>query len=587
MKTSKAILYVRVSTDEQAEKGHSLAHQEERLRNYCKTNNIEVVAFFKDDHSAKSFDRPEFKKLLAFIKTNKHLADMLLFLKWDRFSRNAADAYAMINQLTRLGVDPQAMEQPLNMEIPEHKFMLAIYLAAPEVENDRRALNIIAGMRKAMKEGRWMGSAPKGYKRSHDENNRPCIVPGKDVEMVRWIFEQMATGVYHIDELRKIVNSKGFKIERNGFWWLLRSPVYIGKVSVAAYKDEPAQVVQGKHEPIISENLFYAVQEVLEGRKRIDLPPQYSKRDELPLRGFLKCPNCGGNLTGSGSKGNGGRYFYYHCKSKCKIRYRATEVNQGFDDELNFISECEKVLRSFDRMLSNHRKENQKDKSSELTKLKKDLENCDKRLENAQTLMLDEKLEANEYKNIKSRLEPEKGKLLMKISQLEEKDPEENKIKEFGFNYLRNLNQLFWIATLEDRHTLLCSTLSDKLKFEDGKVRTMSGNDIISLIRKADKRLEVNKKGQLKNFSCPSHRVETTGIEPVSKHILQKLSTCLFCFGFSGSNWKQTTDHFLSCIVFCYSHSLLQQHPVLFVIGRGSGQQDCLPPGHNDYLITD
>ena len=85
----------------------------------------------------------------------------------------------------RLGVEPQAMEQPLNMEIPEHKFMLAIYLAAPEVENDRRALNILAGMRKAMKEGRWMGTAPKGYKRSRDENNRPCIAPCGEARLIK------------------------------------------------------------------------------------------------------------------------------------------------------------------------------------------------------------------------------------------------------------------------------------------------------------------------------------------------------------------------------------------------------------------
>jgi site-specific DNA recombinase len=90
--------------------------------------------------------------------------DLVLFTKWDRFSRNAGDAYAMINTLNRIGVEPQAIEQPLNLEIPENKMMLAFYLAAPEVENDRRALNIIGGMRRARKEGRWMGTAPLGYK---------------------------------------------------------------------------------------------------------------------------------------------------------------------------------------------------------------------------------------------------------------------------------------------------------------------------------------------------------------------------------------------------------------------------------------
>ena len=69
MKTRKAILYVRVSTDEQAE-GFSLSYQEERLRKYCALNNIEVTGFYKEDHSAKTFDPPEFKKLLAFLKSN-------------------------------------------------------------------------------------------------------------------------------------------------------------------------------------------------------------------------------------------------------------------------------------------------------------------------------------------------------------------------------------------------------------------------------------------------------------------------------------------------------------------------------------
>ncbi|MEO6302468.1 MAG: recombinase family protein, partial [Bacteroidia bacterium] len=153
----KAILYVRVSTDEQADKGYSLQHQEERLRKYCELHNIEVVELYKEDHSAKTFNRPEFTKLLIAIRKHKVKAELFLFLKWDRFSRNTGDAYGMINTLNKLGVEPQAIEQPLDLEIPENKIMLAFYLAAPEVENDRRALNVFAGMRRAKRDGRWMG----------------------------------------------------------------------------------------------------------------------------------------------------------------------------------------------------------------------------------------------------------------------------------------------------------------------------------------------------------------------------------------------------------------------------------------------
>jgi len=79
--------------------------------------------------------------------------------------------------------------------------------------------------------------------------------------------------------------------------------------------------------------------------------------------------------------------------------------------------------------------------------------------------------------------------------------------------------------------------------------------------------------------------VEATRVELVSKHILQKLSTCLFCFIVSGINWKQTTDQFLSCMSL-----LLPAQPMItascFVcwLGGGAGNRTAFSLGHNDYL---
>lgn len=63
-----ADLYIRVSTDEQAEKGYSQRDQNERLRKYCANNNISVNKVIFEDHSAKSFDRPEWKKYLIEVR---------------------------------------------------------------------------------------------------------------------------------------------------------------------------------------------------------------------------------------------------------------------------------------------------------------------------------------------------------------------------------------------------------------------------------------------------------------------------------------------------------------------------------------
>ena len=529
MKQSKAILYIRVSTDEQAEKGHSLAHQEEMLRKYCAANSIEIVAFYKEDYSAKTFDRPEFNNIITALRKNKGMADLLLFLKWDRFSRNAPEAYTMISQLHKLGVEPQGIEQPLNMEIPEQKFLLALYLTAPEVENDRRAMNITAGIRKAMKDGRYMGSAPYGYKHSRNENNKPCIAPNKkEQEMVEEAFEMMASGNYHIEELRHILNKKGMPLGRTRFWCMLRNPVYIGKVAVPAYKQEPGMVVKGTHDAIIADALYYEVQDVLEGRKR-NLPNSpFCQKEELPLRGFLTCAKCGKTLTGSASKGRSARYYYYHCKNECNERFRANEANESFEQMLEYISSMDKIYRSCELIMAGASKKNGQDKSNELLQQKKELETYKKRLDNAQTLMLDGELDAADYRKIKTKLEPEIERLASKIAQFSKNDNNEKGIIEYGFYFLRNMSKLFTSASLDKKRYILGSTFPEKLIYDNGSYRTASDENVLILIANTGKGFQEKKEGRRDLFRLPSRRVEPAGVEPASKHMPNELSTCLF-----------------------------------------------------------
>lgn len=304
----KAILYVRVSTDEQADKGFSLQHQEERLRNYCQLQNIQVAGFYREDYSAKSFDRPQFSQLLERLKKEKKMEDYLLFLKWDRFSRNAGDAYGMINTLNRMGIEPQAIEQPLDLNIPENKIMLAFYLAAPEVENDRRALNTIAGMRRAKKEGRWVGIAPIGYKNARNERNQPVVIHSEKSPFIKWIFEELSLGISSAESIRLEAMRKGLDCAKANYYVMIRNPFYCGNIFLPAYKDEQELMVKGIHEPIISEDLFEELQAVMESRRRA-WPVKQNAREEFPLRGHLICPRCGNKPTGRSSKGNGANTF--------------------------------------------------------------------------------------------------------------------------------------------------------------------------------------------------------------------------------------------------------------------------------------
>lgn len=327
-----ADLYIRVSTDEQAEKGYSQRNQEEVLRKYCSINYIEVRNVIYEDHSAKTFNRPQWNKLLLNLKKEKNKTDLVLFTKWDRFSRNAGDAYQMISILRKLGVEPQAIEQPLDLSIPENKMMLAFYLAAPEVENDRRALNTFHGMRRAKKEGRYMGTAPFGYaNKSKEDGTKYIALVEPEASVMRWIFEELGRGIFNTEQVYHLARRRGFKRTKSNMWGLIRNPIYCGKIFIPKYKDEESRLVTGQHEPLITEGLFYNVQDILDGKSRV-YRPKIKTIVEFPLRGFFVCPKCQKKLQGSKCKGRHKYYYYYHCEVQCKYRINSESANKLFTE---------------------------------------------------------------------------------------------------------------------------------------------------------------------------------------------------------------------------------------------------------------
>src|SRR5690606_8260129 len=196
----------------------------------------------------------------------------------------------------------------LDLSIPENKMMLAFYLAAPEVENDRRALNVFYGMRRAKKEGRYMGLAPVGYANKVDESGRKYIVPKEpDAALIRNAFEELSKGVFNTRQIWKKTKDAGLKCSKNAFWQLIRNPLYCGKIFIPKFKDEDCYFVKGQHEAIVSETLFEKVQDVLDGRSR-SYRSKIDSLNEFPLKGFFICPVCGKPLTGSKSKGRN-RYY--------------------------------------------------------------------------------------------------------------------------------------------------------------------------------------------------------------------------------------------------------------------------------------
>lgn len=485
-----ADLYIRVSTEEQKDKGYSQRDQEERLRKYCGLNQIKINQIYIEDHSAKTFNRPQWLILMKNLRSKKlNPVNLLLFTKWDRFSRNTADAYQTINSLKSLGVETHAVEQPLDLSVPENKMMLAFYLAVPEVENDRRSLNVFYGMRRAKKEGRWMATAPVGYLNKSSETGTKYIAPHPVFgNIMKEAFEEMAKGRLAINEIWRLAVSKGLKCGKNQFWVSLRNPVYCGKLFIPRYQDEEATIIKGVHEPIISEELFNDVQDVMDGRKNHNRGHVISP-DSLPLRGYMICPKCGKNLTGSPSKGKYKSYYYYHCVSPCKFRVSAVKANKVFEAGLADLQPIDGMQELYEECIRFNYNSMVKDSVDRTRRTKADIEVLNVKIDKVRELLINDQISPEDYGVIKKQLEDKIYNLNKNINVFNQNKENINNLIKSLSNSLKNLEKAYFEAETALKREIIAAIFPEKLVYHDEGYRTPRMNEGVELIYLINKEL--------------------------------------------------------------------------------------------------
>ena len=327
---------------------------------YCKYYDIEVKGIYHEDYSAKNFNRPEWNRLFSEIKKKSSGEDKnILFIKWDRFSRNVEYAYEMIGKLRKYKTTAKAIDQPIDFSVPESTVMLAVYLAVPEAENTRRAQNTANGIRRAKLMGRHPSKAPLGFINLTMIDGKKSIAPKEpEAEIIKWAFYQVAKNDHKISEIIKIVNEKGLVCSRSHFFRILHNPVYCGLIPVTLDSGEE-HVVKALHEPLISESLFNQVQSVINTRRRIT-----ARKDDLQslffLRSFLICPVCNRKLSGSVSKGRSKNYPYYHCHNGCRTRINALFLNDRYHDKLRQLMLSRNAIELFKKVLEDQNIKTQK-----------------------------------------------------------------------------------------------------------------------------------------------------------------------------------------------------------------------------------
>lgn len=278
------MLYIRVSTDRQAEEGYSIDIQKERLAAYVKSmfgssKDVETLYFIDDGYSGGSLNRPEMQKMITLIESG--VGSHVIVYKLDRLSRSQKDTLYLIEDVFLAhNIAFVSMQESFNTATPFGRAVVGILSVFAQLERENIFERTRSGMQKRVESGLWMGggNCPFGY--DYDKE-KGILVPNKDADTVRMVYTLYLQG----HSLQKIANLLNLKYERLAYQILTRK-------SNAGYIVYNGKEYLGKHEPIISLETYEAAMAALADRSE----RHYTTETTHLLTGLVVCGVCGAKM---------------------------------------------------------------------------------------------------------------------------------------------------------------------------------------------------------------------------------------------------------------------------------------------------
>lgn len=405
MTMKRAVGYLRVSTAEQADFGYSIDAQRQVIENYCQQHGYEFVGIYEDKGvSGKSTEgRKALENLMNDAREGRF--DLVLVWKTSRLARKQLDLLSIVSELGSLNVSFKSCTENFDTDSPSGKLLFQIMGGISEFERNTIVENVRMGMKQRAREGEWNGGIILGYNivRTQGKNTKDIQssleINTQEAMIVQEIFELYASG----KGLKAIVgtlNRKGYKTKKgnpfnvNGVRDILHNPTYTGKIRFNVRENWSEKrrkginpnpiIVDGKHEAIISEELWNKVQQIYSsksGKRSKTFPGSF------PLTGLLKCPMCGSGMVAhhtSKIRKDGSKYTvrYYNCgdyKNKGSSVCRSNGIRADYAEEYVFkklagIISNEKVLKDIITNLNSNRKNEIKPLEEELEYIQKQID---------------------------------------------------------------------------------------------------------------------------------------------------------------------------------------------------------------------
>jgi site-specific DNA recombinase len=209
----KAIGYIRVSTDEQAKEGVSLENQEQKIRDYCKFKDFEILEIVQDAGiSAKNLRRPGVQKVIEMAQ-NK-MIDAVVVYKLDRIFRSTVDALETTKKFDKWGVSFHSIQEALDTKSAMGKFFFTLTAALAEMEREIIGERTRDVLQRKKANGEVYGHVPFGFKKFKGK----LLNHGAEQKIVQTVLGLRQKG-FNFSHISRELNHMGLKTKKGNQWF--------------------------------------------------------------------------------------------------------------------------------------------------------------------------------------------------------------------------------------------------------------------------------------------------------------------------------------------------------------------------------
>ena len=431
-------IYVRVSTEEQAQEGYSIRAQEEKLRDYARIKDWLVYKMYIDEGiSGKNItQRPAINEMIGDIKSGI-LKNVLVF-KIDRLTRSIVDLINLIELFNENDCAFNSLTESIDTHSATGRMFIKILGIFAEFERENISERVRLGFERKVKEGYALSTGNPSYGYDWEKGLKIHTVNEKEAIIVREIFAMFLDKHMSFAKIAKNLNNRNVLTKLNKIWaggtikGILINCNYKGYVRYAVKDEKRNFEIKGLHEPIISEEIYDEVQELIKNmstkiRRKHPKPNNY-------FSGIAFCGICGIRMVSHGdyTKDTAGYSLpaSYRCPNRMQKKCTASDVRQTRLEQA-FIEYIEDI-EDFDALDEIQIAMKQEIKNQNL-ELLNNLKKQDEKLKRKEKEVLDRYIQGNidfdSYMVIKNAVDKEKRENLGVIATVEDCVDEEVTIK--------------------------------------------------------------------------------------------------------------------------------------------------------------